>query len=191
MDTATTATATMPRQAQKPARQPSASTSQASGLAVSSMPELPMVWIRPDHRPKRCALMARAAKVIGHIIMPEQPMPSTTCAPSIVAALGARAARAAPRAAMASKVSATGRTPCRSSATPTGSMASAKAAGKAPVMAASSCVVIARSRASTSAATAGSVRTALEKTWPRVSASSGQTKGIMLARAVVVSIPRA
>src|SRR4051794_25910407 len=102
-------------------------------------------------------------------------MPSTHCATSIPAGPPASAASAQPKPPIASSTSAVRRTPQRSSPTPTGTMASAKAAGKAPVSAASASGVRPRSRDSTSAAIAGSVRTAFEKTCPKVSARIGSS----------------
>ena len=59
--TATKASSASPPEAQNPARQPCHSTSSASGLALSSMPQLPKAWMMPDQSAKRCPSMARAA----------------------------------------------------------------------------------------------------------------------------------
>ena len=97
--------------AQKPARQPCHSTSSASGLAESSIPVLPKAWMIPDHSAKRAKGRMRAAKVIGHISIPEQPTPSTACASTMPAAPPASAASTAPTAPTASSASAVRRTP--------------------------------------------------------------------------------
>ena len=168
--TAQKASAASAAQAKKPARQPEASTSQASGLADNNIPELPVACTMPAQTPNCATGMERAAKAIGAIIIPEQPMPMMLCATTIESGPVAKAASTAPVAAMLSSTMATRREPQRSSATPTGIIASAKASGKAPVMAESVSVPMPRSRESTSADTAGSVRTALLKTWPMVRA---------------------
>ena len=75
------------------------------------MPVLPTAWMIPDHSAKRWVSSARAAKVIGHISIPEQPAPSTICAASIDHGPVAIAAIAAPPAATASRQSDTRFTP--------------------------------------------------------------------------------
>ena len=134
------------------------------------MPELPVAWTMPAQTPKLAAETCRAAKAIGAIIMPEQPMPMMLCASSMLPGPLAAAASSAPAPAIASSASAVRRDPKRSSATPTGTIASAKASGKAPVTSASVSGPRPRSRCSMSAVTAGRVRTALLKTWPMVRA---------------------
>ena len=64
---------------------------------------------------------------------------------------------------------------------PTGTITAAKDSGKSPVICASASAVMPRSRVSTSTATAGSVRTVLEKMCPRQSSRIVAVTGISVA----------
>ena len=105
---------------QNPARQPYCSITQASGLDDSSMPILPTERITPDHRPKRAADICFAAKVIGHISMPEVAMPIRSWPTRNASGPVASAEAVAPTTVPTSRQSATGRMPNRSIAAPAG-----------------------------------------------------------------------
>ena len=64
----------------KPARQDAISTSQASGVAVSSMPALPAASTRPEMPAKRRGGQCRAIKTSPAISAGAQPMPTSACA---------------------------------------------------------------------------------------------------------------
>jgi hypothetical protein len=84
------------------------------------MPVLPSERIAPDHRPNRSGGTRLAASVIGPINMPEVETPIRNWANTKLAVLVAKPLASAPTMVPANKVSATGRTPKRSIAVPTG-----------------------------------------------------------------------